>query len=230
MTQVPPATPQAGTPAPRGRGCAPWVIGCGATLAILLLLGGGAAWWFVGRPLVQVYGAIQDVQNIERLDDRVRNRAAFTPPADGVLSEAQVLRFLDVQQGMGTAVSGRLEQLQARFAQLEGREFAWSDALGLAGAYTDFFRLLADTKESQVAALDAADFSVAEYAWVRREVLRAAGTEGSADLGAFVDAFTGGEGAAPRLATEPAPQANRDLVERYRERLDETLFLAVIGL
>jgi hypothetical protein len=230
MTQLPPAAPNADAPAPRGRGCASWVIGCGATLAILLVLGGAAAWWFVGRPLLQVYGAIQDVQSIDRLDDRVRNRAAFTPPADGVLSEAQVLRFLDVQQGMGDAVTGRLDRMQARFDQLEGRDFAWRDALGLAGAYTDFFRLLVDTKESQIAALDAAGFSAAEYAWVRREVLRAAGLDASADLGAFVGALTGGEDAAPRAQPAAAPQANRDLVERYRERLDETVFLAVIGL
>jgi len=230
MTQLPPVPQPAGPAAPRGRGCAPWVIGCGATLAILLLLGGAAAWWFVGRPLLQVYGAIQDVRSVERLDDRVRNRAAYTPPTDGLLSEAQVVRFLDVQGGMAAAATGRLDRLQARFEQLEGRDFAWRDALGLAGVYTDFFRLLVDTKESQVAALDAAGFSAAEYAWVRREVLRAAGLEGSTDLGAFVGALTGGEGSPARPQPAAAPQANRDLVERYRERLDETLILAVIGL
>jgi hypothetical protein len=223
MTQVNHVSP------PRGRGCAPWAIGCGATLAIVLVLVGVGAWWFVGRPLLQVYGAVQDVRNVQALDARVSNRAAFAAPADGLLSESQVTRFLGVQRRMGDAVVGRLEHLERRFTELDGRDFRWSDALRLAGAYTDFFHLLVQTKETQVAALDDAGFSVAEYDWVRREVLRAAGVAAPSDVGAFVADMTGDRPTAA-LPAAGAPQPNRDLVERYREELDETVFLAVIGL
>jgi hypothetical protein len=230
MTQITPEPRTPGVPAPSGRGCAPWLIGCGATLAIVLLVGGGGAWWFVGRPLLQVYGAVQDVQRIETLDARVSNRAPYAAPADGLLSEIQVTRFLGVQRRMGDAVTGRLERLQGRFEELDGREFRWSDALRLAGVYTEFFQAIVETKESQVAALNAEGLSVAEYAWVRREVLRAAGVEAAPDLGAVVGAMTSGAGDVAMVRPAGAPQANRDLVERYREELDETIFLAVIGL
>jgi hypothetical protein len=229
MTNVNPEAPVSVPPTPRGRGCAPWALGCGVTLAIVMLLGGGAAWWFVGRPLLQVYQAVQGVQNIEALDARVRNRTAFAAPVDGLLTEGQVTRFLDVQRRMGAAVAGRLEGLERRFAEIDGRDFRWNDALRLAGAYTDVFGLLIETKETQIAALDAANFSVAEYGWVRREVLRAAGIAAPADVGAFVGGMTG-EGPAARVSPAGAPAANRDLVERYREALDEVVLLAVVGL
>jgi len=230
MTQITPEPRTPGVPAPSGRGCAPWLIGCGATLAIVLLVGGGGAWWFVGRPLLQVYGAVQDVQRVEALDAGVSNRAPYAAPADGLLSESQVTRFLGVQRRMGDAVTGRLERLQGRFEELDGREFRWSDALRLAGVYTEFFQAIVETKESQVAALNAEGLSVAEYAWVRREVLRAAGVEAAPDLGAVVGAMTSGGGDVAMLRPAGAPQANRDLVERYRQELEETIFLAVIGL
>jgi hypothetical protein len=229
MTHADHEAPVNAPPPPRGRGCAPWAIGCGTTLAVVLVLGGGVAWWFVGRPLLQVYQAVQGVQNIEALDARVRNRSAFAAPADGLLTEGQVTRFLGVQRRMGDSVTGRLEGLERRFTEIDGRDFRWSDALRLAGAYTDVFELLVQTKETQIAALDEAGFSVAEYAWVRREVLRAAGVVAPADVGAFVGAMTG-EGAASQPSPVAAPPANRDLVERYREALDEIVFLAAIGL
>jgi len=230
MTQIAPESMPPATPTPRGRGCAPWLIGCGVTLALVLAIGGGAAWWFVGRPVMQVFSAIQDVQSVESLDARIRDRSPFTPPADGLLSDAQVQRFLNVQRSMGEAVSGRIAQLEARFEEIDGREFRWTDALQLAGVYTDLFRGLVETKESQVAALNAEGFSAAEYAWVRLEVLRAAGIDAPVDVGAFVGAMTGDEGARPTPRSAAAPQANRDLVERYREALDEYVILAVIGL
>jgi hypothetical protein len=229
MTHVNHEAPMSAPAPPRGRGCAPWAIGCGTTLAVVLVLGGGAAWWFVGRPLLQVYQAIQGVQNIEALDARVRNRSAFAAPADGLLTEGQVTRFLGVQRRMGDAVAGRLEGLERRFTEIDGRDFRWSDALRLAGAYTDVFELLIQTKETQIAALDDAGFSVAEYGWVRREVLRAAGIAAPADVGAFVGAMTG-EGPAAQLSPAGVPPVNRELVERYREALDEIVFLAAIGL
>jgi hypothetical protein len=229
MTQVNPGSPASRSDAPRGGGCARWAVGCGVTMAAVLVLGVGAAWWFVGRPLLQVYQSIQAAQNIEALDARVRNRSAFAAPADGLLTEAQVTRFLGVQRRMGEAVAGRLEGLERRFSEIDGRDFRWSDAIGLAGAYTDVFTLLVETKETQVAALDDAGFSVAEYGWVRREVLRAAGVAAPADVGAFVGSMTG-EGPAAQVSPAGVPPANRELVERYREALDDIIFLAAVGL
>jgi hypothetical protein len=230
MTQIAPESPSPAVPAPRGRGCAPWLIGCGVTLLVVLVLGGAAAWWFVGRPLLAVYDAIQQVERIETFDARVRNRTPFVEPAGALLEEVQLTRYLAVQRRMGDELVDRLGRLEGRFRELDGRTFAWTDVFLLGQAYSDFFGMLVETKEAQVAALDEQGFSVAEYAWVRREVLRAAGLAAAPDLGSFVAGLTGGDGVAPALLGGDAPQANRELVERYRDVLDERVFLAVIGL
>ena len=230
MTQIAPEAPTPAGASPRGRGCAPWLVGCGTTLLVVLVIGGGAAWWFVGRPLVQVYDAVQRVQRLDDLDAGVRNRTPFVEPAGGLLDESHLTRYVSVQRRMSGELVGRLERLAGRLEELDGRTFAWTDVLLLGEAYGEVFRLLAETKEAQVAALDGEGFSVAEYGWVRREVLRAAGLEAAPDVGSFVAGLTGGDGAAPIGRPSEAPRANRELVERFREALDETVFLAVIGL
>jgi hypothetical protein len=230
MTQVAPDRPIRPGSEPRGSGCLPSLAGCGVAMLVVLVIGGGAVWWFVGRPLAEVYAAVQQVRRIDDLDARVRNRAPFVAPAGGLLDASQLTRYLAVQRRMGDELAGRLERLEGRWEELDDRAFAWTDVPRLGEAYGEFFRLLVETKEAQVAALDGEGFSVDEYAWVRREVLRAAGLEVAPDLGAFVAAFTGGDGAGPAVRPGDVPQANRDLVARFRETLDETVFLALIGL
>lgn len=221
----------ASTSRPRGRGCAPWAIGCGVVLVVLLLVGGGLTWWFVGRPLQQVFAAVRDAERIAAADARVTNRAPYAPPADGLLTDDQVARFVAVLERTERDVSGRMSELQARYEDLDGRRLEWTDAWRLADAYAGFLRILVDTREAQLDALNAERFSVAEYAWVRAEVLRAASLPGGAyDVGGFLDAFLD-QGAVPdRPRTDPAPAANVALVATYRDRLDQVAFLSAFGL
>lgn len=244
MTHVPPE-PVAPSPAPqtapsgvpptapptRGRGCGRWALGCGATVLILLIVGGALTWNFVGKPLWSVYTAVREVQNVGALDGRLTNRASFAPPASSAVTETQMERYVSVLERTGGAAQARLDDLQRRFEDLDGRDFAWTDVWRLGDAYGSFLRLLVDTKEAQVAALNAEGFSAEEYAWVRGEVLRAAGLPGIGyNVADFADALTGGAEPDVRPSVEPVPPANRELVERFRERLDEFAFLAALGL
>lgn len=236
MSYVPPETaanPSAAPtpPATRGRGCGRWALGCGVTVLLLLIVGGALTWNFVGKPLWSVYTAVREVQNVGALDARLTDRSSFVPPASGAVTEAQMERYVAVLERTGGAAQARLDDLKRRFEDLDGRDFAWTDAWRLGDAYGGFLRLLVDTKEAQVAALNAEGFSAEEYAWVRGEVLRAAGLPGAGyGVADFAGAFTGAAEPDARLSTAPVAPATRELVERYRERLDEVAFLATLGL
>ncbi len=240
MTQAPlepvatpptaPTTPPAAAPT-RGRGCGRWALGCGVTVLILLVVGGALTWNFVGKPLWSIYTAVREVQTVGALDARLTNRASFAAPANGAVTEPQMERYVAVLERTGGAAQARLDDLQRRFEDLDGRDFAWTDAWRLGDAYGGFLRLLVQTKEEQVAALNAEGFSAEEYTWVRAEVLRAAGLPGVGyGVADFAGTFTGAAEPAVRPNTAPVPPANRELVERYRERLDEVAFLAALGL
>lgn len=218
-------TPAAG---PRNR----WVFGCLGVVLVLVLAVGGAAWWYVVRPLQQMASVIEQVATIERLDERVADRSPYVPPEDGELAEAQLERYVAVLESVRADLDQNLSQLQERYDDLDGRAPELTDIPRLAGAYLDLFRMLVAAKEAQVEALNAHGFSLQEYQWVRTQVLGSLGIAGAGyDLASFAQAFTDGRdptAAAPAPASVPA--ANRELVERFTERLDEVAVLALFGL
>lgn len=229
---TPPApSPAAGPPPASRRGCGRGLLGCGVVALVLLVVGGALTWRFVGQPVWAVVTAVRDVQRVDAADARLANRAPFVPPADGELSEAQVARYLAALERTAGDAQARLVVLEQRFTELDGREFAWTDLWRLGDAYAGFLRLLVETKEGQVAALNAEGFSAEEYAWVRTEVLRAAGLPGLGyGVAEFAGSLTGAVALDEPAGPAAAPAANVDLVARFRERLDAVAFLAALGL
>jgi flagellar basal body-associated protein FliL len=225
-----PVAPQA--PAPR-RGGSRWLVGCLGVVLVLVLIVGVAGWWFVVRPLQQAAAAVEEVARIQELDARVTNRAPFTPPDDAELSQADVDRYVAVLRSVRSDLDRNLQTLEQRYADLDGRAPELMDIPRLASAYLDLFRLLVQAKEAQVEALNDHGFSVAEYQWVRSQVLAAIGLPGVGyDLGGFAQAFVDGrDPTAAGVATAPSvPSANRELVEPYADELDDVAFLVLLGL
>lgn len=223
--------PPAGA-APR-RGGGRWLFGCLGVVLVLLIAGGIAGWWFVLRPFQQMAAAVQEVATIQQLDQRVTNTAPYTPPEDRALTEAQLERYLAVLRGVRDDLDVRLGELQRRYEDIGGQQPQLTDVPRLAGAYADLMRLMVRAKEAQVAALNEQGFSQDEYRWVRTEVLTAAGLQGAGyDISSFVQAMADGQDptAAPAPAPAVAPAANRELVERYVDDLQELGFLALVGL
>lgn len=230
-TSPPDGPPGAATPPAGRRGCGRGLLGCGFVALVLLVVGGALTWRFVGQPVWAVVTAVRDVQRADALDGRLANRAPYVPPADGSLTEAQVERFVAALERTAGGAQARLDVLQRRFAELDGRDFAWTDLWRLGDAYAGFLQLLVETKEGQVAALDAERFSAEEYAWVRAEVLRAAGLPGAGyGVAEFAGALTGAASLEGRADPTAVPAANVALVARVRERLDAVAFLAALGL
>lgn len=204
-------------------------IGCGAVFLVLFVAGAGVAWWFIGRPAASMVGAVRDVQRIESIREDIRNESAYQPPADGVLAEAQVRRYLDVQRAMRSRLEERVQTLRERYEEVDqqGRDPTPAE---LAQAWVDTTGLLVEATEAQVDALNAQDFSLDEYRWVRGQVLVAAGF---AAPGYDITDLTG-DGPAPGEAIAPGatdvPEANVQLVAPHAEELEQTLPFAWFGL
>jgi hypothetical protein len=204
-------------------------IGCGVVFLLLLIAGGGVAWWFIGRPAASMVGAVRDVQRIESIREEVRDTSTYQPPADGVLTGGQVERYLDVQRAMRSRLEDRVGTLRERYEAIDEENRNPSPA-ELAQAWADTTGLLVDATEAQVDALNAQDFSLSEYRWVRGQVLLAAGFAAPGydvtDLAG--DGPGGGDPVAPG-ATE-VPEENVQLVEPHAEEIEQTLPFAWFGL
>lgn len=217
------------TPAKRGGGVGrKLAIGCGVVFVVLFLAGAGVAWWFIGRPAGELLGSVRDVQRIEQIRDDVRDQGPYDAPADDVLEDGQVDRFLAVQDAMRARLEGRVDELRERYERIEQRA-GDPTPRELAQAATDVTGLLVEATRAQVDALNAQRFSLEEYRWVRARVLQAAGY---AAAGYDVTQLTGGDqpsttGAPP---TATVPQANVDRVAPHRERIEENLVFAWFGL
>src|SRR6056297_4050558 len=207
-----------------------FAIGCAAVLVILTVGGVGVVWFKFGDDISAGIDAVQGVAKLapqfEELNDSIENRASYAPPADGELSEDAFQRFLAAQRQMRNDLEGRLEELQSKYESLEqeiderGGQAGISDMMG---AYSDLTDLLIDAKRAQVEAINAQDFSLQEYNWVRDQVYRALG-ESVAVAAIAANPGTSGEFQAT------IPEATREMVEPHREELMQSHVLAWWGL
>ena len=201
-----------------------FAIGCLVAVLAVLVVGGGAAYYYVIRPLTSTVRAGAELTKLAELENRVSNKRSFTAPADGELEGSQVDRFVQVTNTVMGGLQNRARELEAKYATLRECNRGVRQVLN---AYADIIELLVEAKEMQVAALNAAGFSVAEYDWVRRSVLQAAGHGVmQVDLAALAQ----GEVQEARGSNAPAPEANVELVAPHRDRIGEYVGLAMFGL
>jgi hypothetical protein len=142
------------------------------------------------------------------------------------LNQSQVERYVSASRSIRAGLENRLGQLEARYQQVEdqGRN---PNLRELAAAYADILRLVVEAKELQVEALNDTGFSLSEYAWVRGQVLRAAGFQTvQVDLSALAEESNN----AVRELQASVPEVNVALVQGYVDELEEALPLAAFGL
>jgi len=207
-----------------------FAIGCGSVLLVLLLAGGGVAWWFLGRPALAVYNAVRDAQRIEAIYHDPRIREAYQPPADGILEEGQVERWLAVQEALKVGLADKTGELRERYRTLEER-LQNPGPREFATFVSEAADLLTDAARVHVEALRTQRFSVEEYRWVRDQVFAAAGFAlGGVDVTDLAaSAREAGSDAAPRDPHAP-PAANVERVAPHRDRVEEALAFAWFGL
>lgn len=157
------------------------VVGCALLVVLLVIVGSGAAYFLLYRPAKALISSgaelVTTLNQVNELDATVTNATAFTPPADGALTEAQVTRFVAAMEGLHARMGARATELDAKYKAL-GKDGSDNPSLSaVVGAYRDLFGLVLDAKRAQVEALNAQRFSVAEYDWVKTRFYEAAGVE-----------------------------------------------------
>jgi hypothetical protein len=204
------------------------VVGCLVVLVIVVFGGAAVAYFLVGRPALAAINAARDLGRIQQLESQVRNRSSFTAPADGVLSESQVERYLAVSRQVMSDMEGRFAVLEERYQDVSADRISFGGFREAASAWAELLRLIVDAKQTQVSALNDTGFSSSEYDWVRRHVMEAAGVPlFQVDLAALLENDLD---PTERTQAEPAPPANVQLVAPYREEIERLMPLAVFGL
>nr|MBA3231297.1 hypothetical protein [Acidobacteriota bacterium] len=142
-------------------------LGCGVVVLLLAIAGAGVA-YYVYRQIGATITQFAEFAQVPDLERGVRNRAAFTPPVSGELTEQQVERLVRVQNRIRERLGERFAEFEQRHKTLLEKDRA--NALDLPEVFA-MYRGLAtawmDAKRQQVEALNEVSFSLEEYRWVR---------------------------------------------------------------
>jgi hypothetical protein len=204
------------------------LLGCLTVFVLVLGVGGFLAYRFIYQPARNAIANVMELENLTKLDDEIRSRVDFSAPEGNFLTQEQVDRFMNVQEGMRGTLQGTFSQLEQKYKDIEAQsENQAMNIRQLFGAYSDLFKLIVEAKRVQVQQLNEYGFSLPEYQWVKEQVLGAAGLPLSGfDLSQIMN-----EGAQTvQRVIENVPQQNVDLLAPYKEKLEENLAFSFFGL
>ncbi|MFP4209206.1 MAG: hypothetical protein ACLFSC_11150 [Wenzhouxiangella sp.] len=198
----------------------------GLVFLALVVVGGGIAGYFlVFKPAYQFASDVGRFANeFAELNDQIKREPRYQPPLEGMLSPAQLQRYLTAQRDIRAGMAGRLAELESRWQQVQGeigRQEQDANLVEMVTAYRDLGDLILEAKRQQVRALAAHDFSLQEYLYVRNTTFRALGEE-------VAVASFGQQGAAP-LARQ-LPEEVLEMVRPHRAELMESYALVWFGL
>jgi len=207
------------------------VIGCLAGLIIVAVAAGIVLYFYVIRPAGEYISGIKEISQVAELDQDIRNREAFSPPEDGLLTREQVERFIRVHQHIETSLGGRGDQLKSKYESLsQGGDPGLGEILEM---LKDLGGMIREAKQYQVEAINQENFSKEEYQWVKKQVLQALGSNTlSLNLGRIAEAI---QSQNPDILTEKpemvsVPDANRELVQEHEKELLKSLDFVWLGL
>jgi hypothetical protein len=159
-------------------------IGCGCLLllgaAVVVGVVGVGGWWAKNK-ISEATGGLQKIaaktEEIDRWEKKA-NANAYTPPADGVISEARFLKFLDTRKRI-FAVYQRYEadlrDLQTK-SKTAGEKLSPSDLWSAGGKVAEVF---GEIRLAQMKALAELGMSEAEYRDIQLAVYKSAWAAGT---------------------------------------------------
>ena len=109
------------------------VIGCGLAMVLAAIAASAGFYYFVYRPARTFVASMSQLGEVAELDAKVANTRPFTAPADDTLTEAQVKRFVAVQESLHARMGTRATELQAKYKALDERKESGSVALTESG-------------------------------------------------------------------------------------------------
>jgi hypothetical protein len=211
------------------------VIGCAVIAGLMMLVLGIGSYYLYSSAKKYVMG-YAELAEIPALNEQIRNRAPYRPPADGRLTSVQVEQYVRIQQSIRNDLGARFREMESKYDQLSRRLDERDRDPGIREileAWSDMVTLIVDAKKAQVGALNEAGLSLNEYHWIRQQTLMALG------YGAFgwnLEALAEDptrvlEGAAPVAPSDMETlQHNRALLQEYEETIEEWLALSFFGL
>lgn len=222
-----------------------FALGCLIVAIAVLIVGSGLAYFYVIRPLTNTVKAGMELPRLAELDQQVSNKRAFAAPESGELTAGQVDRYMQATSAVMNGLKGKADELAQKYDQISSQ--GNPGIRQVLNAYTDIIKLVVQAKEQQVDALNAAGFSLSEYDWVKRSVIRAAGqaytvvdltalskgeVEEAADEAVADDAVADDAVAGDNAAGDAAavPEANVELVKPYADAIEKYLPLVAFGL
>ena len=192
-------------------------LGCLGVLLLLSLAGGIIVYRFVIAPGRSMLESAEALQQLETLNQDIDNQQPFTAPES--LTASQVDRFVAVQRQMLEQLEGRMAELEARYEQTDQDNMTMTEVMRV---WQDFAGVLVEAKRAQVNALNTADFSLAEYAWVRQQVFIALGYSNITEL-------PGAQGQLTANDINISPETI-ELVRPHQDLLEQTFALSMFGL
>lgn len=200
------------------------LVGC-LVFVVLILVGGGIVGYQWIKPWFDMAtGAAELASEYQEHNERLEHTDSYNPPQDGQMNEEQFQRFLDTQEQIRSQMAGRLTELEEEYEELESKLDAQDRDVNfreLGEAYQDLFSLLLDAKAAQVDALNAQNFSLEEYFWVRNQIYVALGQQ------VAVASMNDNQQTGQR---HQVSEEVVEMVEEHREQLMETYALAWFGL
>ena len=212
-------------------------IGCGLVL-VLCMVALSVVGYVVYSKARQYTQALTQFAQVAELDKNITNKASFTAPGNGELTEDLMKRFVSVQDSVSAKLGKRVEELTAKqneFNRLQNAEHRQATPAEAFTVVTDMMKLLLEVRTAQVDALNAAHFSLDEYDWTRRQVYAAAGLS-IAQLNldrlqeAMKNAGTPNADIPKDAIAEDVPPRNKQLVQPYLPRLKDWAPFAFFGL
>lgn len=215
-------------------------LGCLGVFFLLLIGGGLLTYNYVYKP---VMGSVSSLQEIHETNTQIDNKSTYEAPADNVMTEDQVERFVAVQRQIQSGIEGRLEEFQQKYEELdqelqtENREPGIGEIMN---AWGDIVDLYSDAKQIQVEALNDYNFSLQEYRYVQQSFYSALGMElFSYNIDQIAEAASQGNINNLNLEEfekqqaeleQQVPEVNRELVSQYADSAETWLVFSWWGL
>jgi hypothetical protein len=215
------------------------LVGCLVilVLGVVLFVAGSYLLYRAASPMIQnARQYLTGFTQLEELEKQIANKTPYAAPANNELTEAQVQRFVRVQDNVRAALGKRVEEIEAKYEYMnsnQGREPTISEAFT---AFTEMLNVFIEARRMQVAALNQEGFSQEEYSWVRDRVFQAGGVEivNRIDFKQLEQVIREGTGAqdieTPEIPKVDVPEKNRALVKPHIERMDQWLPLVFFGM
>lgn len=204
-------------------------IGCAVALGIVSLLVVVGARIAINR-FQGFVGGVQQLAEISQLDSQIQNRRPYRPAGDQSLAEEQITRYVDIQRAMLAQLGGRVAELESKYQQLSAARGDRDPTLReIMDAWRDMVDLIVDAKRAQVSALNQKNMSLAEYHWIRTQVLYTLG-HGFAVFDISQLATEGEQPDQPDAPASAVRQQNLELLQPYLDDAEDWLPLSFFGL